>query len=213
MIRIFLVDDHRIFRESLSLLLTQEKVGHIIAEASNGKEFLEKLDQNLPDLVFMDILMPVMDGMEATKIAIEKYPDLKIIALTSSDDEKYYHRMVSSGVKGFILKNSGILEVEQAINEIMQGGCWFSNEILRKIIAKVGKKDPELEENQLTKRETEVLVLICKGFQNEQIADELHISYETVRSHKSNLLAKTKSQNLASLILYAIKNRVIEIEQ
>jgi DNA-binding NarL/FixJ family response regulator len=213
MTKIFLVDDHRIFRESFSLLLTQEKIGHIVAEASNGAEFLEKLDQNMPDLVFMDILMPVMDGMEATKRAIEKYPDLRVIALTSSDDEKYYHKMVASGVKGFVLKNSGILEIELAINEIMLGGCWFSNEILRKIITKVGKKEPDSKENQLTKRETEVLVMICKGYQNEQIAEELHISYETVRSHKSNLLSKTKSQNLASLILYAIKNKVIEIEQ
>ncbi len=210
--KIFIVDDHTIFRESLSLLLTQEKIGNVIAEAGNGEEFLEKLDDNIPDLVLIDIMMPTMNGVEASQKAIEKYPDLKILTLTSLDDEQYYHKMVAAGVKDFILKNSGILEIEQAINEIMAGGSWFSNEILRKIIAKIGTQNPnDKKKNTLTKRETEILIQICKGRSNEQIADELHISYETVRSHKSKLLSKPNSPNIAALVLYAIKHKIIDL--
>ena len=212
MIKIFIVDDHLIFRESLSLLLTQEKIGDIIGESSNGKDFLDKIDELQPDLVIIDIMMPVLNGIEAAQKAIEKYPDLKIIALTSSDDEKSYHKMVAAGVKGFVLKSTGIMELKQAIREIMAGGSWFSNELLHKIIARLETKENTDKKIALTKRETEILNLICKSYSNKQIAEELHISYETVSTHKTNLLSKTNSTSLVSLVLFAVKNGMVKLD-
>jgi len=211
MYKLILVDDHLIFRESLSLLLNQEGIADVIAEAGDGKEFLELLDKHRPDVVLMDISMPIMDGIEAAQKAIAQYPDLKILTLSSFGDEKYYHKMVSAGVRGFILKSTGIAELQQAIEEVANGGSWFSNELLRKIITHIGNNEAIAKKNQLSPREVEVLAMICKGYSNEQIAEKLHLSYETVRSHKSKLQQKTETSNMASLVMYAIKHKIVEV--
>ncbi len=126
MIKIILADDHKIFRESLKKLLASEKIAEVIAEAGDGKQLLELLKTHEPDLIVMDISMPNMDGIETTKKALELKPELKILTLSSFGDEKYYYKMVEAGVKGFVLKNSGISELEQAITEVTSGGSWFS---------------------------------------------------------------------------------------
>lgn len=208
MIKIVLVDDHSIFRESLKRLLVAEKIANVIAEAKNGKEFLEIIRNTKPDLVLMDIAMPIMDGIEATKKAIEIYPDLQILALSMFDDEKYYHRMIESGVKGFVLKNADIKELEKAIVEVASGGNWFSNELLRKIITSTSRAG---ENKKLTCRELEVLNLICKGYSNEQIANELNLSFDTIKWHRSHILSKTNSKNTASLIMNSIRMKLIEL--
>jgi len=208
MIKIILVDDHSIFRESLKRLLVAEKIADVVAEARNGKEFLEIIEKITPDLVLMDIAMPIMDGVEATKRAIEKYPNLQILALSMFDDEKYYHKMIESGVKGFVLKNADIKELEKAIVEVSLGGNWFSNELLRKIITTASKKGVR---DNLTQRELDVIRLICSGFSNDQIANELHLSIETIKWHRSNVLSKTACKNTASLIMYSIRNNLIEL--
>lgn len=208
MIKIVLVDDHSIFRESLKRLLVAEKIGDVIAEAKNGKEFLEIIENNIPDLVLMDIAMPVMDGVEATKKAIEKYPNLQILALSMFDDEKYYHKMIESGVKGFVLKNADIKELEKAIAEVSSGGNWFSNELLRKIISSVSKRAVS---DNLSQRELEILKHICQGHSNEEIANELYLSSDTIKWHRANILSKTGCKNTASLIMYSIRNNLVEL--
>jgi DNA-binding NarL/FixJ family response regulator len=209
MVKIILVDDHRIFRESLKKLLSSEIIGEVIAEASNGKQFLELLGLHDPDLVLMDISMPVMDGIEATKKALEKKPDLKILTLSSFGEEKYYYKMVDAGVKGFLIKDCGMAELSQAINEVVNGGSWFSNELLHKVIINIGKFTQK--EIDVTDREKEILKLVCDGLTNDQIADKLCLSSDTVKWHRNNLLVKTNSNNTAALVLYAIKNKLIEI--
>jgi len=124
---IILVDDHLIFRQGLKSLITIEKLGDVIGEASDGKEFLELLTLPAPDLVLMDIDMPHMNGMEATQKALEKLPKLKIVVFSMFGDEEYFRKMVQLGVKGYILKSNGISEVEQAIQDVMNGKTYFSN--------------------------------------------------------------------------------------
>jgi len=214
-IRVFIVDDHDMFRDGVKLLLSSGDIAEIVAEASNGKDFLKNVESVLPDIVLMDISMPEMDGIEASKIAHEKYPHLKILALTMFGDEKYYYQMIQSGIKGFILKSSGISELLNAIKDVAEGKNFFSNELLCKLINNLytGKTEKTAVDNEkLSKRELEVLKEISGGLSNDEIADKLHISNTTVRTHRSNLLQKTNTNNTASLIMFAIKNKIIEVE-
>jgi len=208
---VFLVDDHKLFREGLKLLLHGlDNVGEI-KEASGGQEFLAAIEQKLPDIVFMDIAMPEMDGIQTTKKALENYPDLKIIALSMYGEEAYYTKMIEAGVKGFLLKDSDIQEVETAIGMIATGKSYFSQEILFKILNKSGDKKSVSKNSDLTEREKEVLYLICKGFSNHEIADKLLLSKRTIDKHRENLLLKTYSNNTASLVIFAIKHGIIEV--
>lgn len=210
---LIIVDDHQIFRQGLKSIITMEGIATVIGEASNGKEFIELLSHLKPDLVLMDIDMPLMNGMEATQIALELMPDLKIIAFTMYGDEDYYYKMVDLGAKGYILKSSGINELEMAIAQVMNGESYFSNEVLRKIITNLERKTTpkQIENLGLTPREMEVLQHICAGLNNAEIAEKLDVSPMTIKCHRSNLLEKTGCKNTPSMILYALKNKIIEV--
>lgn len=215
-IKIIIVDDHNLFREGLRFLLSQSKDIDVIAEASNGLEFLALLETKDPDLVLMDISMPGMDGIEATIKAVEKYPLIKIMALSMFEDQEYYYKMIHAGVKGFILKKTNAAELFDAINKIMSGEIYFSTDLLKSIILnmpKSGSVNSIAAENniKLTKREHEVLNLLCKGLSSIEIAEKLFISKKTVEGHKYNLLTKTGSKNTVSLVMFAIKNKLIQI--
>jgi len=210
---IIIVDDHLIFRQGLKSIITIENIARVIGEASNGIEFLQILQHLNPDLVLMDIDMPHMNGLDATEKAIELMPELKIIAFSMFSDEEYYYKMIDRGVKGFILKSCGINELENAIQNVMHGENYFSNELLRKIINNFGRST-DIKSNKydkLTNREIEVLQLICEGFNTDEIAEKLILSPLTVKSHKSNLLEKTICKNTPALILFAIKNKIVHI--
>lgn len=214
--KIILVDDHKLFREGLNFVISQIDEFKVVAEASDGREFLRLIDSTEADLVLMDISMPHVDGIEATKIAMEKYPDLKILALSMFGDEDYYYKMIQVGVKGFILKESGKEELEKAMWEVLNGGNYFSQKLLADIIANLNKPNtgqnrPGSEQVSLTKREKEVLQLICTGLSNAEIADRLFLSLRTVEGHKSKLISKTGVKNSISLVMYAIKNKLVEI--
>lgn len=213
-IRIFLVDDHDMFRDGVKLLLSSDNLAEVVAEARNGKEFLEKVGLVNPDVVLMDISMPEMDGIEASRIAHEKYPQLKILALTMFGDEKYYYQMIQTGIKGFVLKSAGISELLKAITEVHKGENYFSGELLYKLIQNINSGKGSVNgstSEKLTQREIEVLKLISSGLSNEDIASQLNISLATVKSHRSSLLSKTGSNNTASLIMYALKNKLIDL--
>lgn len=210
-IRVALADDHQLFRNGLRILLGAYPDLEVIAEASNGIELLRVLEHCESDIVLMDINMPEMDGIEATaKIAVS-CPDIKVIALSMYGEEEYYYRMVEAGAKGFILKDSDISEVRDAIIAVNKGGNYFSQELLYHVIRRIKNREQEVKSSNLSKREKEILMKICEGLSNHEIADALFISKRTVDKHRANLLAKTNSKNTASLILYAIKNRLIEI--
>jgi DNA-binding NarL/FixJ family response regulator len=210
---LIMVDDHLIFRQGLKTILVIDQVVNVIGEASNGTEFIELLQVMKPDVVLMDIDMPQMDGMEATQKALELYPDLKIIALTMFGDEEYYYKMVDIGVKGFVLKTSGINEVEQAIKDILNGKSFFSNEILRLIIQNYSRTTAQVPpgKSAISVREKDILKHICLGLTTDEIAKALHISPKTVKSHRSNLLEKTACNNTASMIMFALRNKLVKV--
>jgi DNA-binding NarL/FixJ family response regulator len=211
-IKVFLVDDHKLFRNGLSLLMESEKNIIITGEAENGKDFLESIEQEQPDVVLMDIEMPVMDGFQATEVACQKYPDIKVISLTMFGEEHYYLKMIEAGAKGFILKNSDIEEVIKAIKTVYNGGTYFSQEILYNMVKNIQDVRKETGPSVgLSSRENEILELICKGFSNIEIASELNISKRTVEKHRSNILDKTQTHNTASLVMYAIENKLVKL--
>lgn len=213
-VKICIVDDHEIFRDGLRFMLSQVIGYEIVGEASNGIEFLELLKNTVPDIVLMDISMPEMDGIAAAESAIKKYPQLKIITLSSYGDELYYYKMVKAGVVGFVQKKSGKDELDKAIKTVLSGDNYFPPQMLQKIIVKIGQSGPDaLSQPELTlsKREKEILKLICQGYSNNEISQMLFISPKTVDNHRTNLLSKTSSRNAASLVMFAIKNNLIEL--
>lgn len=216
MIKIALVDDHTMFREGLNFALSQYDDFELIQESSNGKEFIDFLESGgEPDVVIMDINMPVMDGQETTTKALKINPQLNIITLSMFGDTEYYQKMVSIGVKGFLLKEAGVVELAEAIKMVNKGGSYFSQDLLQKIILDISNPKVVSSKNkvvELTKREEEVLFLICKGHDNKEIANHLHISQKTVEGHKTNLLSKTQTKNTINLMLFAIKNNLVEID-
>ncbi|MDY4043205.1 MAG: response regulator transcription factor [Marinifilaceae bacterium] len=213
-LKIYLVDDHKLFREGLKLLLSTQKFVHHIYEASNGREFIDNLSFVDCDVVLMDIEMPEMNGIEATIEAMRLRPSLKIIVLSMYGDEQYYYKMIDAGAKGFLLKNSGIDKVVTAIQKVAAGESFFSEELLVNILNNM--RDNKAEEvdpvdNDISERELEILYQVCLGLSNQEIADKLFISKRTVDKHRANLLSKTGCRNTAALVMYAIKNRIIEI--
>lgn len=215
-IKIILVDDHKMFREGLSFLLSKSKTIKVIAEAEDGEQFLQLMDSLKPDVVLMDINMPKMNGIEATEIAISKNPGLKVIALSMNGDEAYYYKMIHAGAKGFVLKQAGSDELEEAIETVMKGNDFFSPELMKNIIINFGKTKKVETQNEtryikLTEREQEVLQLICNGLSNKEIAGNLFISHRTVEGHKAKVMEKLGAKNANNLIILAIKNKIIEI--
>ena len=221
---ILLVDDHALFRNGLKLLLDSNPLYRVAGEAASGEEMLARLAEaeELPDVVLLDISMPGMNGIEADGVALGRYPELRIITLSMYGEEDYYFQMVSQGVKGFLLKNSDIAEVYTALETVLDGGSYFSQELLFNLVSNlrsssVGETesgadtDTTADEASLSEREREILLLICKGLTNYEIADRLFISKRTVDKHRANILEKTNCKNTANLVVYAIKNGLVEI--
>ena len=215
--KIIIVDDHSLFREGMKLLIENEGLGEVIGEAENGKEFLDLLETHDPDLVIMDIEMPVMGGLEATKKGLKMRPGLKILVLTMLNEKANYVEMTNAGVYGFVLKTSGKQEFEKAINAINQGESYFSNELLRQIIYNINStsesriKRTDSNEEKLTAREKEVMQCFCEGLTVSEIAAKLFVSIKTIETHRSSLLRKTNSKNTINLVLYAIRNKLVLI--
>jgi len=209
--KVILVDDHSLFRNGLKLLLNSSGKANVIAEASNGYEFLEIIKEYSDAIVFMDIEMPVKDGIEATREALSVYPDLKIIALTMFGEHEYYLKMIEAGVKGFLLKNSEIDEVIDSLDTVAKGDSCFSKELLLSLVKNIHTREQKFSDSQLSDREIEILSLISKGFSNQEISEKLFISKRTVDKHRSNIIEKTGSKNTASLVMYAIRKGIIDI--
>lgn len=211
-IKIFIVDDHVIFRNGLITILKKVENYEIVGEAADGNEFISKLKNSNPDIILMDIKMPVMDGVEATKKALDIIPDLKIIALSMFGDEQYLQEMIKAGAKGFLLKNVTRKIITHAIEVIINGGNFYSEELLVHFTNSYFQNNKKKQEDlQITKREMEVLQLISKGLTNQEIADNLFISKRTVDGHKNSLIVKTGSKNMVDLLVYSIKKGLVQI--
>jgi len=212
--KIVLVDDHILFRDGLKYVLEQNDQVKVIAEASDGLEFLGLLPGLSPDVILMDISMPRMNGIDATERALKDYPDLRIIGLSMFGDEQYYMSMIQAGAKGFILKESGYDELITAIMKVMNGDNFFSNKILTSLIKShtmLNKSSQKKEEVvKLSRREVEILRLICEGYSNKEIAERINISQRTIEGNRSSLLSKTGTRDSLNLALYALKHNLLE---
>ena len=213
MVRIALVDDHTLFRRGLKMLLASCPDFEVVAEASSGEEFLELLDAARPDVVFMDYSMGGINGAETTERALVGVPDLKVISLTMFGDNAYYSRMAAAGAKGFLLKDSEFDEVVEAVNTVCDGGTYFSALLLESISQSLRVTPTASSDGQdaLSDREIEILVGICQGLSTQEIADKHFISKRTVDKHRANILEKSGCKNTASLVVYAIKNGLVEV--
>lgn len=215
MIRIVLVDDHKLVRDGIRSQLTNgDHPYQIVAEAANGVEALEVLKNVEADLVIMDINMDLMDGISCTEKIGRLYPHLKVLALTMLNENLHIKQMLKAGASGYLLKNCEENDLKNAINTIYEGGTYYSSEVTRVIMnsfsGQKGNSSKKGERIPLTRRENEVLQLILKEFTNKEIAEELFISLRTVDAHKRNLLEKTRSKNVAGLVLYAINHQLFD---
>ena len=189
---IVLVDDHSLFRNGLRGLLEHCAGCRVVGEAASGEEFL------------------AIDGAQTTERALARCPELRIITLSMFGEESYYTRMVQAGARGFLLKDSDIGDVVEAIDTVMAGGSYFSPQLLSSLAGRMRTREDAPDE-ELSAREREILVAVCRGLSNQEIADELFISKRTVDKHRANILEKTGCKNTASLVVYAIRKGIVEI--
>lgn len=215
MIRIALVDDHTLFRNGLKMLLSTHPGVEVVLEAASGEEFLAEVGSVRPDVVFMDYAMPGINGAQTSEQALLLCPELKIISLTMFADNAYYSQMVASGAKGFLLKDSEFDEVVEAVDVVAGGGSYFSESLLATLSHSLrsthSPTDNIAEADRLSEREIEILVGICRGESTQEIADRLYISKRTVDKHRANILEKSGCKNTASLVVYAIRNGLVEV--
>lgn len=212
-VKIVLVDDHTLFRTGLRGLLSQRDDYDVVADYGSGEEFLAHLPELEVDVVFMDISMSGMDGAETTRRALVQRPELKIITLSMYGDDHYYTLMVECGASGFLLKDSDIEEVYAAVDSAVAGDSFFSEALLGSLTRNMSRLATTVfgDEDALSEREIEILVEVCRGLSNQEIADKLFISKRTVDKHRANILEKTGCKNTANLVVYAIKNHLVEI--
>jgi DNA-binding NarL/FixJ family response regulator len=205
--KIMIVEDHVLFRAGLKRVIEEIKDLELVGEAENGAVFLQMLKETDPDIVLMDIKMPVMDGMEATEKALLMKPSLKIIILTIFGEEEYLYSLIQKGIAGFMLKSTSINELERAIRLVSEGHQYFSAEI-NGILAKRIKGDSSVKLS-LTDKEREVLRLLCEGYSSSEMAKMLFLSTRTVEGYRARLLQKTEQSNTLNLVIYAIKHNLV----
>ena len=216
-IKVILVDDHEIIRDGIKALLKGADGIDIVGEAENGQEAIELLDKNNIDLVLMDISMPIMDGIDATKYISKNFSWVKVIVLSMHDDESHIINMLKAGAVGYVFKNTGKIKLIEAIKTVSSGESFFAKEASQKIMEHfmqnkgTEKRNGSLEDiHRLTEREKEVLRLIAEEYTNQEIADKLFLSPRTIDTHRRNLLQKLNVKNTAGLVKFAIKCGLLE---
>jgi DNA-binding NarL/FixJ family response regulator len=218
-IKLLIVDDHKIIINGIRAMLENLPDIQIIGEAYNGREAIEFVNKHSVDLVIMDIKMPEVNGIEATKAILSAYPNIKVLALSMFDDNLYISNMLQAGASGYILKNTDKQELITAIQKVAEGETYFSRKVtsvvMQTFISKnvaSGRGNAEIKPEELTYREIEILKLIAQQLTNQKIAEQLQISPRTVHSHRRNLMQKIGVKNTAGLVKYALQNKIIEAE-
>ncbi len=213
-IRILLADDHTILRNGIRALLEDEPGMSVVGEAEDGRAAVGLACQLKPDVLIMDIAMPLLNGLEASRQIKQQCPDVKVLILTMHDNEEYIRQVLEAGAMGYILKDAAARELISAIRTVYRGEAVLSPAVTRLVIEdylRWGGVRPQEEANGLSPREREVLQLIAEGYTNKQIAEILSISVKTVQAHRNNLMQKLDLHDRGELIKYAIQKKIIEI--
>lgn len=214
MIKVFVTDDHELYLEGVCLLLNKQEGISVVGHCLSGKELLQRLPITDIDILLLDVHLPDMEEEELIISIRQIKPEIKILYLTMMRGTRYIHKLIKYGVQGYLLKNAGIEELKNALLTIGNGGQYFSKEVnitdadtdFRNTITIEDKQVNEI----LSKREIEILKLICKEFSNAEIAEKLFLSISTVETHRKNLIAKLGVNNTVGLVKFAIKNNIID---
>lgn len=215
-IKVLLADDHPLLRQGLSKVLSLEGDIEIVAEAEDGEAAIELVGKVLPDVVLMDINMPNTNGIEATRRIKQRFSDVQVLVLTFHDEEEYVLALMLAGAKGYILKDVDPSIVAKAIRQVHQGDCFFPPTLINQVMEKVNRSEKEGQqddENQLTKREQEILEEIVQGKSNKEIADTLFISEKTVKNHVSNILKKLDVTDRTQAAVLALRSGIVPIKE
>ena len=205
-IRVLLADDHAVLREGLRSLLTLQDDIEVVGEASDGQAALEMVRQLHPDVVVMDIAMPVMDGLEATRRLKQEHAETRVLILTQHDNREYVFSLLQAGAAGYVLKKSGGAEVATAIRSVFREGAFLPPGIAREVMDRYIQRTPEeTGRPRLTEREKEVLRLIAEGKSSKEIAEMLYLSVKTVMAHRTNIMEKLDIHSRTELVKYAIR--------
>ena len=214
-INILLADDHTLLRSGIRALLKDEQDMVIVGEAGDGREAVRLAAQLKPNVILMDIAMPLLNGLEATRQIKREHPDIKVLILTMYDHEEYFHQTLEVGASGYIIKRAAAGELVSAIRAVYNGEAALSPAITRLLLEDYLKHDSSAkvddDPNALSAREREVLQLIAEGKTSREIAEMLHLSVKTVQSHRTNLMQKLDLHDRGDLIKYAIQKKIIEI--
>ncbi len=206
-IRILVVDDHAILRAGLRALLSAEPDIEVVSEAGNGLEAVAQTEKLSPDIVLMDITMPVMDGLEATRRIHQSCPEVKVLVLTIHDSEEYLFQILEAGGAGYLVKDSADTDLINAIHAVYRGEAFLSplaaKMVIKRYLRAVGQEEQKQNYEDLTRREKEILKLIADGYTNQEIADLLSISVKTVETHRAHILEKLELRTRADLVKYA----------
>jgi DNA-binding NarL/FixJ family response regulator len=217
-VRVLIVDDHALFRRGLMLVLESEDGIDVVGEADDGEEAVAKAEELAPDVVLMDVRMPRMSGIEATRRVAEALPTSKIIMLTVSDEEDDLYEAIKAGATGYLLKEISIEEVADAVRAVVQGQTLISPSMASKLIAEFSNLAKRASDRQqvpvprLTERELDVLRLVAQGLTNREIAEQLYIAENTVKNHVRNILEKLHLHSRMEAVLYAVREKLFELE-
>lgn len=212
-VKVLLVDDHQIIRDGIRALLSYTEGVEVIGECDNGFDAVDVAKDMQPDIILMDINMPKINGIDATKQIKKNDPDAKILVLTVHDELAYISKMLNAGALGYVLKTADKNELISAIKTLSQGEKYFSQEVTDTMLSRFidnHKAGADIEEKELSIREIEVLVLIASELTNAEIGAKLNISTRTVDAHRRSLLHKLGARNTAGLVAYAIKNKFVD---
>lgn len=214
MMRVLVVDDHAILRDGIRSLLESQEDIIVVGEAENGADAVEQTGRVLPDIVLMDISMPRMNGLEATRLIRERFPQVKVLILTQHDNHEYITPALQSGAAGYVLKRSGRREMLNALRQVHEQGAYLTNNVARLFLQDYSRdgSNHKDDEHHLTEREHQVLKLIVDGKGNKEIALELGISPKTVSVHRTNIMTKFGVQNTVELIRYAASNHLAVLD-
>ena len=211
-----MADDHEIFRDGFKAMIKKQPSVELIGEASNGEELVELTRKLRPDVVVTDIKMPKMDGLQATKILSQEFPEIGIVALSMIDEETLIIDMMEAGAKGYLLKNAHKNEIIEAIHSVSEDHIYYCDGTSAKLTRMIAKSDKILfnkkfSKPELSQKEIEVVLLICQEKTNKEIADQLNLSIRTIEGYRDRICEKIGARNSAGVVVYAIRNKIYDI--